>query len=444
MPFKHFTTFVSYLPIALYAESLHIHTSLASTITSTFTIPPPLTGCVKDFGGLWRLRPSKIIAGPDVFTVASLRHGSIFPLANKNLLDLAMITGRESHIEDSVEFWRPVVLHLSYLTPARRNEKHARLRMMYTVAIFTMAVGLLVAISMSFLFGLFIGGVLLICLLLNLISLSLLQWSTGPIFSRKSDIAKDTTLGAAGGAAIDVHVITENFNSSEMHILIGFSSHLHSLTNIPIRIRSWRTVVWVSRLIGGVLVVQAATLASQFGGKGKQVVGSGIWLMAYVLLLILSRLMSSMCPDTLLRHQPTTAERLDHIVFSSRRAALAFIATLPVSPKAGQWDWMNGFIPADERRQHWEDEMARGGLGDDRELWENISISEHSRAILREVRKARSQPGFIEASERFCDTVGLTKPKILTESIASDVVVTSSVISEEASAGVDCPDMQKP
>jgi hypothetical protein len=427
------TTIVSYLPIAMYAESLHLQTALASVIASTFTIPPPLTGCIRDFSEIWRLKSSKIISGPDTFIVASLRHGSIFPLANKNLLDLARITGRESHIEDSAEFWRPVVLHLSYLTPARRSEEHVRLRMMYTIAVSVAVAGLLVASSISFLHGFYIGGILLLCLLLNLILLSLLQWSTGPIFSRQSDIAKDTTIGATGGAAVDVHVVAESFNASEMHVLIGFSAHLHSLTNIPIRIRSWRTVVWATRLVGVVLVVQAAALGSQFGANGKQVIGCGFWQIAYVLLLISSRLMASRCPDALLRHQPTSADRLGHMVFSNRRAALAFIATLPVSRKAGQWDWMSGFVPADERRKRWEAEMAQGGLTVDRDIGDDISISASSRAILEEVRKERSHPEFVKVSERFCAAIGLTKPKTLSEQMASEVVVTNSVVSEEGS-----------
>lgn len=65
-------------------------------------------------------------------------------------------------------------------------------------------------------------------------------------------------IGATGGAALDVHVVVENFNASEIHVLIGFSAHLHSLTNIPIRIGSWRSVVWITRLVGVVLVIQAA------------------------------------------------------------------------------------------------------------------------------------------------------------------------------------------
>jgi hypothetical protein len=302
---------------------------------------------------------------------------------------------------------------------------------MYTIAVSTAMASLMVASSISFLYGLYISGILLLCLLLNLILLSLLQWSTGPIFSRQNDIAKDTTIGAIGGAAIDVHVVVENFNASQMHVLVGFSAHLHSLTNIPVRIRSWRTVVWVTRLVGVVLVAQAAALASQFGAYGKQVVGSGIWQIAYVVLLILSRLMASRCPDALLRHQPTTADRLGHIVFSSRRAALAFIATLPVSQKSGQWDWMSGFVPADERRKRWEAEMAQGGLGEDRDIGDDISISASSRAILEEVRKARSRPEFVEASERFCAAIGLTKPITSLEQMAPEVVAVNSVLPEE-------------
>lgn len=127
------TTIISYLPIAMYAESLHLHTALASVVTSTFTVPPPLTGCIRDFGEIWRLKQSQIISGPDTFTVASLRHGNSFPLTNKNLLDLASITCREAHIEATADSWRPVAVHLSFLTPARRSDGHARFRMIYTI-----------------------------------------------------------------------------------------------------------------------------------------------------------------------------------------------------------------------------------------------------------------------------------------------------------------------
>lgn len=227
----------------MYAESLHLHNALASVIASTFTAPPPLTGCIRDFGEIWQLKPARIISGPDQYIVASLRHGNTFPLQNKNLLDLAQITSREAHVEDSIRYWRPVAVHLSFLTPARRSEGHAKLRMMYTTILSITTAGLLVGSSVSFAYGLWISGILLLCQLLNLVLMAFLQWCTGPIFSRKSDIAKDTTIGAAGGAALDVHVVVENFNASELHVLVGFSAHLHSLTNIPIRIRSWRSVV---------------------------------------------------------------------------------------------------------------------------------------------------------------------------------------------------------
>ncbi|RDW68665.1 hypothetical protein BP5796_09322 [Coleophoma crateriformis] len=246
----------------------------------------------------------------------------------------------------------------------------------------------------------------------------------------QSEIAKDTTIGATGGAAVDVHVIAENFNASETHVLIGYPPHLHSLTNIPIRIRSWRIVVWVSRLIGVVLAVQAAALASQFGADGKQVVGSGVWLIAYAVLLISSRVVTSRCPDALLRHQPTTADQLSHIGISSRRAALAFIATLPVSQKSGRWEWMNGFVPADERRKHWENEMAQGGLGEDRVLEDDTSISASSRGVLEEVRKARSSMEFVEASAKFYAAIGLTKRNPSPEQVVPGVVTTDSVDSE--------------
>jgi hypothetical protein len=71
---------------------------------------------------------------------------------------------------------------------------------------------------------------------------------------------------------------------------------------------------------------------------------------------------------------------------------------------------MSGFVPADERRKRWEAEMEQGGLGEDRDIGDDILISASSRTILEEVRKTHSRPEFVEASGRFCAAIGLTKP----------------------------------
>lgn len=61
-------------------------------------------------------------------------------------------------------------------------------------------------------------------------------------------------LTAARGAGVDAHVVVEDWNASDIDVLVGYSSYIHALTNIPIRIRSWRAVVMISRLLSLVLV----------------------------------------------------------------------------------------------------------------------------------------------------------------------------------------------
>jgi hypothetical protein len=220
-------------------------------------------------------------------------------------------------------------------------------------------------------------------------------------------------VGASAGAALDVHIVTEHWNASKVDVMVGYSAHLHALTNVPIRIKRWRAVTWISRLVAAVLIIQAATLTSQIGSDDTQVFGSAIWLLAYVAMLIPPRLLASWHPDALLRALPASVGQLEAIVFSSRRAALAFVDTLLMTePKARRWDWMNGFIPAGDRRKSWEDEMMTGKLGDYKDDATGLTISEASRKILREVQTARDRPDFIEATARFRVAVGLPERSV--------------------------------
>ena len=46
------------------------------------------------------------------------------------------------------------------------------------------------------------------------------------------------------------------------------------------------------------------------------------------------------------------------IILLSRRAALAFISSLPITPpKVGKWDWTDAFLPRNTRRGNWQMEM---------------------------------------------------------------------------------------
>ena len=112
---------------------------------------------------------------------------------------------------------------------------------------------------------------LLLCLAINTVLLLLLQHSATLIFANKAAIKKDTSLTASGGAALGVHTIVEDCNPSDIDAIVGYSSQLHALTNIPIQIERWRAVLWISHFMSLVLIAQASVLASLFGSLTVQV-----------------------------------------------------------------------------------------------------------------------------------------------------------------------------
>jgi hypothetical protein len=55
--------------------------------------------------------------------------------------------------------------------------------------------------------------------------------------------------------------------------------------------------------------------------------------------------------------------RLPPVNFLGRRAALAFIATIPGIKRKFSWDWMDGSMPNNEWRKEWLAEATVAGLG---------------------------------------------------------------------------------
>jgi hypothetical protein len=197
------------------------------------------------------------------------------------------------------------------------------------------------------------------------------------IFANKAAIKKDTSLTASGGAVVDVHTVVEDWNASDMDVIVGYSSQLHALTNIPIRIKRWRVALWISRFMGLILIVQATILGSLLGSLTVQVWGSIIWLVCYLFMLVPSFLLSAKNPDMLFETQPSEVRRLPPINFIGRKAALVFIATLPGVKQGfgvGRWDWVDAFIPNNQRRRDWLSEMSARGLGNDPESIESASL----------------------------------------------------------------------
>jgi hypothetical protein len=101
--------------------------------------------------------------------------------------------------------------------------------------------------------------------------------------------------------------------------------------------------------------------------------------------------------------------------FSGRKAALAFIAALPHTTKAGRWDWINGFIPPDARRRQWEKETESLGLfgpvTDDTVEAGNQGrlCSKYEHTLMADVKRAQKEVGFLAALNEYQMTTGLVK-----------------------------------
>jgi hypothetical protein len=124
-----------------------------------------------------------------------------------------------------------------------------------------------------------------------------------------------------------------------------------------------------------------------------------------------SLLVSVKNPDMLFEGQPSKVKRMPPINFIGRKAALVFIATLPGIEQrfgVGRWDWMDPFMPNNQRRKEWLAEITAGGMERDLESSESAStLSEDSRRILSQVNCARKKDEFKRAADEFMKGVGL-------------------------------------
>ena len=177
------------------------------------------------------------------------------------------------------------------------------------------------------------------CMAVNAIILLFLQHKTSIIFAKVNDLKDDKRKTAADGAALDIHVISESWNSGHLDMLAGYSSQLHGLTNFPV----WTTSPWIisvaSRILSVVLLIQAAVLASLVGASGVDALVPTAWLAVYTLTLIPPAAIHRKYPNAVLATQPATVYSAGIQHFRSRRSALAFIAMLPVVSEVPRWDW---------------------------------------------------------------------------------------------------------
>jgi hypothetical protein len=345
--------------------------------------------------------------GPSVVT--SRRHGNVFPLVNSALLQQARIIGRaRESVEDETDVYRPTILHLTYITPNRDRPTVLRTANWVRIILGVEISALLVIAAVLYRNDLLTGAIALACMALGLFLLGLLQERTSLNFANKLAIAKDAERTAAQGAATDVHLVAEHWNATELDVLIGYSSHLHALTNIAVRIHGRRTLRWIARALLVVLAAQAAALASLASRADEQAPASLIWLACYLLLQVPARLYPGRL-EALLAGLPATVRRIPPLVFSARRTALAFVGALPMAePRAGHWDWLDGFMPPNQRRQQLENlsvtARLMAGAGD---IEIGSTLDEREQVMMREIQAVLADPAYRNASAAFLTEVGL-------------------------------------
>lgn len=409
-------TIISYLPVYLYAESFRVSSAILLATSSRRIVLPPITGCIKDIDRLWNLSVPKLFSdfSTEQYVVASLRHGNTFSLCNSSLLTRAGLVGRSrDSIEVNEQSGRPTTLHLTFIYPQpdsseRKQEWTARFAHVLEAA-------LLIAVSSLLFFqGLWIGGAAILCILINLLLFCLLQQLSSFVFANKHAIAKDSKDTVANGAAIDIHVIAENWNASEIDVLIGYSSQLHVLTNILVRVKNWNIVRLTARSVVVVSIIQAALLASLVSRSDKQAWGSLFWLACYLALRISSAILLRRCPSLLFDGQPLVMEKVSPLIFNSRRIALRFLASLPMTkPRVSRWDWLNVFMPPNERRVKWQTDIIAAGLeieATDLEQGRIEDIDFSICTLVRDVRVAKQNNDFAGKLGKFLKEVRLRRP----------------------------------
>lgn len=227
------------------------------------------------------------------------------------------------------------------------------------------------ASSLAIVMGLiliYIGLILMACVLINILLLLIFRMLVNPVLANEKAIARDTQIGATGGAAVDIHLIASTWNSSQIHVICGYSSQFHALTNLPISVNSTSRVKWCCRALAANLVIQAVVLTSQVNNNSIQAWGSIVWMAFYLFMLVPSYLLRRSFSGIILEDKSFSIEKLPPMQFSRRRSALAFLAVLPVTSNTNRWDWMDVFVPPNQRRQKWVSEMKKcpligGGTG---------------------------------------------------------------------------------
>ncbi|KAI0179478.1 hypothetical protein GGR52DRAFT_308274 [Hypoxylon sp. FL1284] len=357
---------LSYAPIALFAENLRVYKGIVYSVGSRCLALPCLTGSINDIERLWFFSERELLSetvSEHKWSVSSLRHGNTFTLVNKRLLKLAGIIGRPPPYDiafDGEDYIRPTTVNISFITPGSSetdSQDTSQPKIWYYRALTTLQLLAHASIAVGLgLYGLLTSSLLISCVVASHLILVALRAAVSPTFANRGAVAKDAAVRVSGGAALDVHVVTSDWNADSIDVVCGYSSHLHALTNLPARLRHLRFAARALRLLTLVLAAQAAALASLAGAQSADVAGPAVWLVLYLAMQMLAR-----TTTTQGRGAAAAAELLGGgavdvlppLLFKRRRTALLFVAGLPVTPKAGTWSWLDPYMPNNPRRAEW-------------------------------------------------------------------------------------------
>jgi hypothetical protein len=107
-----------------------------------------------------------------------------------------------------------------------------------------------------------------------------------------------------------------------------------------------------------VLAFQGAALASLINAIEFEIWSALIWLGIYCFMLLIKRALHSRGnPEQILESQPASIHVLEPLHFPGRKAALAFIATLPVTHEVDMWIWWDAFMSENARRRELQVEL---------------------------------------------------------------------------------------
>ena len=211
-----------------------------SAICDKSAAPAAFTCGTNDFKNILSIGNSKLFGafGSEIpFEVVSLRHGNSFPLVNKAILAATGCMGRQPPVSTDLTVPRAISVNIIFIIPETIS-----LKTYFPTRLIGGLVGCLeiCALTCAGVFlgmnGIYAGSALVACLAILTLCFLILQQLEEPIYAHKDAIKKDIRLTARNGAATDIHIIVSDLNSHEMDVLIGYSSQLHSLTNIPPRV----------------------------------------------------------------------------------------------------------------------------------------------------------------------------------------------------------------